>query len=161
MHLEDDDIQTFATEWDTLFDQEFCLPNKERMQFDMEGKVQQTIHLCIQHLLHDELYEDVGKQSEEEDDSVEDDESDPEMQRRQFTVSATARARSGQVYQAQRVNSGRAADGGKEFLQAFDVCMIAVDGNTRGATAKRNIPVLITQIVPYTSPATKITTYRY
>jgi hypothetical protein len=39
--------------------------------------------------------------------------------------------------------------------------MIAVDGNTRGATDKRNIPVLITQIVPYTSPATKITTYRY
>jgi hypothetical protein len=54
---------TFATEGDTLFDQEFCLPIKEREQFDMEGKVQQTICSCIEHLLHDEPYEDVGKQS--------------------------------------------------------------------------------------------------
>jgi hypothetical protein len=83
------------------------------------------------------------------------------MQRRQFRVSATARVCSGQVCQAQRVNSARAGDGYKEFLQVFDVCMIAVDGNTRGATDKRNIPVLFTQVVPYTSPATKITTYRY
>jgi hypothetical protein len=37
----------------------------------------------------------------------------------------------------------------------------AVDGNTRGATDKRNIPVLITQLVPYTICATKLTTYRY
>jgi hypothetical protein len=55
----------------------------------------------------------------------------------------------------------RATDGYKELLKDFDVCSIAVDGNTRGVTDKRNIPVLITQVVPYTSPATKITTYRY
>ncbi len=82
MQLEDDDIQTFAAEGDTLFDQEFCLPVKEREQFDMEGKVQQTICSCTEHLLHDELYEDVGKQSEEgedeNDDSAEDDEADEE-----------------------------------------------------------------------------------
>jgi hypothetical protein len=35
MHLEDDDIRTFATEGDTLFDQEFHLPIEEREQFDM------------------------------------------------------------------------------------------------------------------------------
>jgi hypothetical protein len=69
------------------------------------------------------------------------------------------KAHSGQVCQAQRANSSRAADGYKD--QVFDVCMIAVDGNTRGATDKRNIPVLVSQIVPYTSPATKITTHRY
>jgi hypothetical protein len=90
------------------------LAHHKREQFDMEGKVQQTIHSCIKHLLHDELYEDVGKQSEEgedeDDDSVEDDEADeeegeeetgeggggrgeekeavqdPEMQKRQFRV---------------------------------------------------------------------------
>jgi hypothetical protein len=49
----------------------------------------------------------------------------------------------------------------KELLQVFDACTIAVDGNTIGATDKRNIPVLITQIVPYTSPVTKNNTYRY
>ncbi len=59
------------------------------------------------------------------------------------------------------MSSARAADGYKEFLQVFNVCTIAVDGNIRGATDKRNIPVLVTQIVPYTSPVTKITTYRY
>jgi hypothetical protein len=59
------------------------------------------------------------------------------------------------------VNRARAVDGFKKFLQVFDVCMIAVDGNTTCSTDKRKIPVLITQIVPYTSPATKITTYRY
>jgi hypothetical protein len=37
---------------------------------------------------------------------------------------------------------------------------ISCRGNTRDAPDKRNIPVLITQ-VPYTTPATKITTYRY
>jgi len=71
------------------------------------------------------------------------------------------KACNGQVHQAQRVNSTRAADGNKELLQVFDVCMIAVDGSTRGTTDKKNIAVLITQIVPHTSPATKITTYRY
>jgi hypothetical protein len=70
MHLEDDDIRTFAAEGDTLFDQEFCLPIKEKEQFDMEGKVQQTICLCIEHLVHHDLYEDVGKQSEEGEDEV-------------------------------------------------------------------------------------------
>jgi hypothetical protein len=50
------------------------------------------------------------------------------------------------------VNSTRAADGYKEFLQVFDVCTIAVDGNTRGATDKRSIPVVI---------AAKITNCRY
>jgi hypothetical protein len=80
MHLKDDDIWTFAAEGDTLFDQEFHLPIKEREQFEMEGKVQQTIWSCIEHLLHDELYEDVGKQKEEgedeDDNSVEDDKAD-------------------------------------------------------------------------------------
>jgi hypothetical protein len=41
-----------------VFVHEFHLPIEEREQFDMEGKVQQTIHSCIEHLLHDELYED-------------------------------------------------------------------------------------------------------
>jgi hypothetical protein len=59
------------------------------------------------------------------------------------------------------VSSARAADGYKAFLQVFDACMIAVDGSTRGATDRSNIHVLITQIVPCTSPATKITTKRY
>jgi hypothetical protein len=59
------------------------------------------------------------------------------------------------------VNSARARDGCKEFLQVFDVCTIAVDGSTRGASDKRNIPVLIARVLPYTSPAPKITTYRY
>jgi hypothetical protein len=54
------------------------------------------------------------------------------------------------------VNSARAPDGYKELLQVFDVCTIAVDENTKGTTDKRHIPVLITQIVLYTSPATKI-----
>jgi hypothetical protein len=65
--LKDNDIQTFDTEGDTPVNQEFCLPIEEREQFDMEGKVQQTICSCIEHLLHHELYEDVGKQSESED----------------------------------------------------------------------------------------------
>jgi hypothetical protein len=60
MHLEDDNIRIFATEEDTLYNQEFHLTIEEREQFDMDGKVQQSIHACIEHLLHDELYEDVG-----------------------------------------------------------------------------------------------------
>jgi hypothetical protein len=59
------------------------------------------------------------------------------------------------------VNSARAADSYKKFLQVFDVRMIAVDGNTRCATDKSNILVLITQIVPCTSPATRITSNRH
>jgi hypothetical protein len=58
------------------------------------------------------------------------------------------------------VNSARAADY-KDFLQVFDVCAIAIAGNTRGVLDKRCIAVLITQVVPYTSPATKVTNYRY
>jgi len=34
----------------------------------MEEKVQQTIWSCIECLLHDELYEDAGKQSDEDED---------------------------------------------------------------------------------------------
>jgi hypothetical protein len=34
----------------------------------MEGKVQQMIQSCIKELLHDELYEDDGKQSEKDED---------------------------------------------------------------------------------------------
>jgi len=82
------------------------------------------------------------------------------MQQQEFRGAAIARAHSGQVRQAQRVNSTRAADY-KGFLQVFDVCTIAMNGNTRGATDKRCIAVLITQVVPYTSPTTKATTYRY
>jgi hypothetical protein len=44
VHLEDDDFRRFAAEGGTLFDQEFNLSIEEREQFDMEGKVQQTIH---------------------------------------------------------------------------------------------------------------------
>ncbi len=82
MHLENDDIRTFVAEGVTLFYQEFNLPIEERDQFDMEGKVQQTIFSCIARLLHYELYEDVGKQSAEgqveDDDGEEEDEADEE-----------------------------------------------------------------------------------
>ncbi len=85
MHLKDDDIRTYATEGETLFDQEFPLPIQEREQFDMEGKVQKTISSCIEHLLHDELYEDVSKQSkegeDEDDGGEEDDEADEEEEK--------------------------------------------------------------------------------
>jgi hypothetical protein len=68
MHLEDDDIRRFTNEEGTLFEQELNLPFKERGQIDMEEKVQQTIWSCIECLLHDELYEDAGKQSDEDED---------------------------------------------------------------------------------------------
>jgi len=123
------------------------LPIEEREQLGMEGKVQQTICSCIEHLLDDELYEDAGKQSEEDEDEddegeenneaedkeeeqgeeAEEEVQEPEMQRQQFRVSTTARVCSSQVHQAQRVNRARAADGYKEFLQVFDVCVIAAD----------------------------------
>jgi hypothetical protein len=83
---------------------------------------------------HDEGEEDNEADEEEEEDKedeqgekgeIEEEAQDPEKQRQQFRVSATARARSGQVCQAQRVNSARAADGDKELLQVFDFCTIA------------------------------------
>jgi hypothetical protein len=49
----------------------------------------------------------------------------------------------------------------QELQMVTKSSMIAVDGNTRGATNKRKIPILISQVVPYTCPATKISTYRY
>jgi hypothetical protein len=80
MHLEDGDIRRFANGGDTLFDQEFNFPIEERDQFDMEGRDQQTIQSCIEHLLHDEHCEDASKQSEENGDDEEDDESSEEDQ---------------------------------------------------------------------------------
>jgi len=41
----------FIAEGDALFHQEFDKPLEEREPFDMEGKVQQTIHFCIENLL--------------------------------------------------------------------------------------------------------------
>jgi hypothetical protein len=52
------------------------LPIEERRLFDMEGKVQQTIYSFIEHLLVNELNEDVRKQSKEGENEYDDGEED-------------------------------------------------------------------------------------
>jgi hypothetical protein len=72
----------FIAEGDALFHQEFDKPLEEREPFDMEGKVQQTIHFCIENLLHDEIFEDAGMKSDEDEgggnEGVNDDEEEEE-----------------------------------------------------------------------------------
>jgi hypothetical protein len=89
------------------------LPIEEREQLGMEGEENNEV---------EDKEEEQGEKEEAEEEVQE-----PEMQRQQFRVSTTARVCSSQVHQAQRVNRARAANGYKEFLQVFDVCVIAAD----------------------------------
>jgi hypothetical protein len=65
-------------------------------------------------------------------------------------------ARQKRVRHVKTVSATRGADDFKEKLEEFDICIIKVDGTTRGATDKQGIPVMDAWVVPFTSPTVKV-----
>jgi len=169
MQLDDNDTTRFANEGGNLFDQEFNCPLRKGSSLTWKGKFNKKFSLaentyCMMNFMK-MLVSIVRRMMEVR--LVKRKRVKKMMTLLKRTKDMKKKKRcnnamvcSEQVHQAQRVNSASAADSYKEFLHVFDVCTIAMDGNKRG-TDKRNIPVLITQIIPYTSTATKISTYRY
>ena len=173
-----------------LHDREVTMSPEERESYDINGEVQKLIQHSLFNLCgveetyaedsdneqnegdsRDEEDNEADENEEDEQEDGEEDDGEEEEEgeqdedalhndRLQYRDDVTRRAGRGQERQAIRCNRGRGREY-KEVLEENDICLVNIPAKVRGATDKKCIAVMVTQVIPYTNPRTNVTNYRY